>query len=206
MARPPARWLNQPSAICERPALCTQRNSTVGPSSASLASGSVRCRGGRRRRSAGDGRGRGSGPRRDGQRAPPTSWADDERRDADAGVMPAKVLREGPADRDRGVGEAGRGREPVGRGDVAADGERRRRRRARSARRRGSRAAARRWRRPRRARGRPTSGRGSRASTAARSNMRLATIAPTHAADDLGDDVDAGVARARCRRARGRRA
>ena len=33
-ARSPARWVNQPSAICERPALWTQRNSTMGfPSS-----------------------------------------------------------------------------------------------------------------------------------------------------------------------------
>ena len=30
MARPAARWLNQPSAIWERPALCTQRKSTAG--------------------------------------------------------------------------------------------------------------------------------------------------------------------------------
>src|SRR4051812_42020484 len=32
-ARPAARWLNQPSAICDRPALCTQRNSTAGSAS-----------------------------------------------------------------------------------------------------------------------------------------------------------------------------
>src|SRR5262245_23517099 len=31
-ARPPARWLNQPSAICDRPALWTQRNRTRGRS------------------------------------------------------------------------------------------------------------------------------------------------------------------------------
>ena len=30
IARSLARWVNQPSAICERPALCTQRNSTEG--------------------------------------------------------------------------------------------------------------------------------------------------------------------------------
>ena len=30
MARPAARWLNQPSAIWERPALCTHRKSTAG--------------------------------------------------------------------------------------------------------------------------------------------------------------------------------
>jgi hypothetical protein len=29
-ARSPARWANQPRAICDRPALCTHRNSTVG--------------------------------------------------------------------------------------------------------------------------------------------------------------------------------
>jgi hypothetical protein len=29
-ARPPARWLSQPSAICDRPDLCTHRKSTVG--------------------------------------------------------------------------------------------------------------------------------------------------------------------------------
>jgi hypothetical protein len=34
IAWPRARWLNHPSAICDRPALCTHRNSTIGtPSS-----------------------------------------------------------------------------------------------------------------------------------------------------------------------------
>jgi hypothetical protein len=33
-ARSPARCSNHPSAICERPALCTQRKSTVGRRSA----------------------------------------------------------------------------------------------------------------------------------------------------------------------------
>src|SRR4051794_19577271 len=36
MARPPARWLNHPSAICDLPALCTHRNSTVGTASSPL--------------------------------------------------------------------------------------------------------------------------------------------------------------------------
>ncbi len=36
-ARSPARWLNQPSAICDRPALCTQRKSTVGKTVGGLA-------------------------------------------------------------------------------------------------------------------------------------------------------------------------
>ena len=30
MALSPARWASQPSAICERPALCTHKNSTDG--------------------------------------------------------------------------------------------------------------------------------------------------------------------------------
>ena len=37
-ARSPARCLNHPSAICERPALCTQRNRTVGRPSFALPS------------------------------------------------------------------------------------------------------------------------------------------------------------------------
>ena len=36
-ARSPARWLNQPSAICDRPALCTHRNSTFGDRVAEVA-------------------------------------------------------------------------------------------------------------------------------------------------------------------------
>src|SRR4029079_2105568 len=42
IARSPARWLHQPSAICDRPALCTQRNSTTGtPSSGCVERASV---------------------------------------------------------------------------------------------------------------------------------------------------------------------
>ena len=98
--------------------------------------------------------------------------------------MPAKVSESVRATVDRRVGEAGRAGEPVGRGDVAADGERRQARPGRRGRApKISDDAARRWRRPRPARARRRSGPWSETSTAGRSNIRLASDGADHAAD-----------------------
>ncbi len=197
-ARSPARCSNQPSAICDRPALCTQRNSTMGRPSCALpstrASAFSRCRA---KRSAMTGRkverGGASGElvvaRREEQldgldaedavellREPPRGGSErevlvdgrvhgrasvsppfmcsrrgeraavggnvreqehgeadgeqaaDELRDDERGHAARRDAGEGvgerSADRDRGVGEARRRREPVRGGDVAADRER----------------------------------------------------------------------------------
>jgi hypothetical protein len=104
----------------------------------------------------------------------------------EVGAMPAKVSLN-MSGRDGGVGEAGRAGEPVGGGDVPADGEGDERVPAGAhdvedhndeAKRRHDLAEP-----------QPASGAGrAEISTAGRSNIRLATTAPTIPADELGGD------------------
>ena len=112
---------------------------------------------------------------------------------ADDGLDAGEAVGQRAGDRDRGVGEAGRGREPVGAADPHADRE-------------GDDVA-----RPLRTQPWITSSRPTVATTsdshsapdergvvdqsmAGSSNIRFATHGAEAAADDLGDDVEAGVA------------
>src|SRR3954454_15656083 len=117
-ARPAARWLNQPRAIWDRPALCTQANNTVGIEL--TGSGDVGVVG----EDDVDGRQVGVevAGEADGQQATGELGDDEGGRGtwADAG----EGVAEGAADGDCRVGEAGRRGEPVGRRDVAGHGER----------------------------------------------------------------------------------
>ncbi len=138
----------------------------------------------------GDVRGAGTAPSDDREQAA-DELGDDERRHAarcDAGER----VGERSADRDRGVGEAGRGREPVRRRDVAADRERGHlgRGRTRTTPRITSSSPKVATTSPSQSARRST-GCGWTRSTAGSSNMRLATIAPTHAPATCAADVHA---------------
>ena len=127
--RSPARWRSQPAAICERPALCTQRNSTAGDHGV-ISVGPC-------------GTDRGEVADQQRRRASGTDQLHHDERRGRRRFDPGERVRQRAGDRDRRVGEARRRREPVGAADPHADGERHGAARARCGRSRGSRAAAR---------------------------------------------------------------
>ena len=112
--RSPPRCASQPAAICERPALWTQTNSTVGWSCGHAAAS--RGRDGQRPRHGIQG-----AHEQEAERTA-DELGEDERRDG-RGCDAGEGVREHPRDRDRGVRERRRAGEPVGGEDVSADRE-----------------------------------------------------------------------------------
>ena len=127
-SRPCARCLNQPRAICDRPALCTHRKRTALARAALMFNSPFtrgrRVRGGRRLRSRGR-RDQELGEDDGGERA---EDLDHDERGRRRRLDPCEGVAERACDRDGWVREGCRRGEPIGSRDVAADRERRDRR------------------------------------------------------------------------------